>query len=238
MWCSCVGGGRRGFKKIDGELWGCENCSKPTRAVFNKLTAMRAPRGATALLSMHGRRDGINQITFAKQGGERETVLEVAGKPTVLERLWIELDTTMDALMELAMAEKSDEKADLLRIRARAQAETLAILMDPFFTTADEIAREAKRRYDARRKGDEGYTTPGLAGEEYVPPAPPVYKSDKSGPSTPSSSSRRSSKGKSLPPGAIASIKEGIEKGMFTVPQIAKSYGVTEQTVKDQTGLA
>lgn len=252
MFCTCVGGGRRGFKKIDqlqGSLWGCENCGLPTRAVFKSLTAMRAPRGAVALISVFCRLDGINEITFALPGGERETVLEVAGKITVLERLWIELDTTMDALMAMAEAGQVGEPTERLRIKARAQAETLAILMDPFFSSADEVAREAKRRFDARKRGDESYKTPGLAGEEYVPPVtsssaslPRGDESSQTG--TKRTSSRRAggsgsaARTKTLPKDAIPSITQALESGMFTVAQIAKSYGLTEAQVREQTGYA
>jgi hypothetical protein len=208
---------------------------------------MKAPRNAVALISVHGRGDGINQITFALQDGEKETVLEVAGKPTVLERLWVELDTTMDSLMNVASVPNAHEgQVQLLRTRARAQAETLAILMSPFFNNADEIAREAKKRYDARKSGNEGYVTPGIAGEEYVPPAvpssPPRAAGGQTGQSgvsrTKSSSSSSRRTGKTLPPGAIPSIKEALEKKMFTVEQIARSYGLSVDEVKEQVGIA
>lgn len=245
MWCDCVGGGRRGFKRIDKDLWGCEVCGKPTRLVFKKLTAMRAPKDSVALISVFSRTDGINEITFACKGGERKTVLEVAGHATVLERLWAELDTTMDSLMNVASVPNADgRQVELIRTKARTQAETLAMLMSPFFNTADEIAREAKKRYDARKKGDTAYVTPGIAGEEYVPPQPSISsrttadKSDKAPKSGQAARAARGRTGKKLPSEALPTIKQAITSGMFTLEQIAKSYGLSEVEVKEQLGLA
>lgn len=241
MWCTCVGGGRRGFKRIDKDLWGCEECGKPTIQVFKSLTEMKAPIGAIALISVHCRKDGINQITFALEGGERKTVLEVAGNPAVLERLWNELDTTTDSIMNLATLPEVDHKAmNELRVRARTQAETLVMFMYPFFNNVEEVSREAKARWDARRRGVE-HVTPGIAGEEYVPPRR-VGSAD-NGAEEQEPSSRRSNRSsrsrseKTLPTDAVPNIKAAVESGMFTVEQISKSYGVPISQVRSQLGL-
>lgn len=47
------------------------------------------------------------------------------------------------------------------RIRARAYARVLALLMQPFFTEPDAIVREAIRRHSERKKGEEP-ETPGI----------------------------------------------------------------------------
>lgn len=242
MYCACTGGGRRGFRCLAGLLWVCENCDKPTRLVFKKWTNMRAPRGAVALLSVHGRADDVNEITFVCEGGERKMVLEVAGHTGVLERLWAELDATMDTLMNLSGMEGVDEhEVALLRVKARTQGETLLMFTYPFFTSIEEISREAKLRYNARKKG-EVRETPGLAGEEYAPPADNRRAQD-SQETERKPASRRSSRsstrtGKKLPAEALPTIKQALETKMFTVAQIAKSYGVTEEEVKEQVGLA
>jgi hypothetical protein len=177
----------------------------------------------------------MNEITFACQNSERKTVLELAGHPTVLERLWLELDTTMDSLMNIAgvpMAGTSaQESVEVLRIRARAQADTLAILMSPFFNNADEIAREAKLRWESRQKGEERIT-PGIAGEEYVPPAPKISATP-----TPKKKMTKPT-GKRIPESALVTVKQAIETKMFTVEQIAKTYGMTSEEVRLQLGLA
>jgi hypothetical protein len=51
--------------------------------------------------------------------------------------------------------------------RARALAECIAIFMTPFFETADDIAREAIRRWEARRDSDTEYETAGLGIRRY-----------------------------------------------------------------------
>ena len=188
---------------------------------------MRAPRSAVALISVLGRNDGVNEITFALKDGSRKKVLEVAGHPTVLERLWLELDTTMDSLMNVAALSSPDEDAvQRLRIRARTQAETLVIFMTPFFNNVDEVAREAKKRYDARQAGDDSYTTPGLSDEDYVPPA--VNTSSKF-------TVKRT--GNRVPNNAVDAVRQALETKMFTVDEIAASYNMTPDEVKEQFPL-
>lgn len=260
MWCTCKKAYKDGFSRIDrkpdskaqhSDLWGHHLCSKPHYAYFKKLTGMRCPYGAKAIISVFSRSDGINELTFALASGERKTVLQVAKKPTVLERLWEELDTTMDSLMNVASVPNPEEThVEKLRIRARTQAETLAILMDPFFTNADQIAREAQRRWKARKAGDESYETPGLSGEEYVPPEPKVYAASEDSSATGQTGRQtgqigtkapkaapRGSRKKTLPQDGLAQIKQAVEVGMFSISDISRSYGVPEETVKQQLGL-
>lgn len=82
---------------------------------------------------------------------------------TLVGQLWEKLDNEMDGIMA-ADPDSSDKMKHSQR--ARAFAESIAIFMPPFFTTADEVAKEAKRRYDARKAGED-YETPGLGSRRY-----------------------------------------------------------------------
>jgi hypothetical protein len=57
-----------------------------------------------------------------------------------------------------------------LKGKARGIAEMIAIFMNPHFTDANEVAREAKRRADARARLDESYETAGLGQRRYEHP--------------------------------------------------------------------
>lgn len=83
---------------------------------------------------------------------------------TLVEQVWAKVDEDMLALMQ----PEAHTDFAALKARLRAFAEVLAIFMTPHFTTADEIAREAKRRYDNRM--DPEYCTPGLNQRRYEPP--------------------------------------------------------------------
>lgn len=83
---------------------------------------------------------------------------------TLVEQVWEKLDIEMKTIME---GHASDAMAQATgKARARAFAECLAIFMVPHFSTADEIAQEAVRRYKANL-ANEDYVTAGLGQRRY-----------------------------------------------------------------------
>lgn len=194
---------------------------------------MLAPRGAVALLKVFSRADGVNEITFAIEDKTRKMVLEVAAGPTLLQRMWDLLDKEMDSIFKYQ--DKSEQGVFLHKTRARAQAEMIALFMTPHFTTADGIAVEARRRYNARQEGtpdyDPEYETPGLGSRRYQPP-PGIdkYSPSRTEKKAPTPKVKNV---KALPPEAIPGVKLAMESGKFTVPQLAKMYGVSEDTVRE-----
>jgi hypothetical protein len=57
-----------------------------------------------------------------------------------------------------------------LKGKARGAAEMIAIFSKPYFKDANEVAREAKRRADARARKDTEYETLGLGHLRLAPP--------------------------------------------------------------------
>lgn len=76
--------------------------------------------------------------------------------------IWQMLDAEVDIIKNDTDTEQLSRDARVAaRYRARGLAEALAVLMPPFFTTADDIVREAIKRWEARQAGEE-MKTPGL----------------------------------------------------------------------------
>lgn len=196
---------------------------------------MYAPNDAVALLRVFSRADGINEVTFACSNGSRKMVLEMSAGPTLVQKMWMELDTTMDSLMKAARQKPVDEDdakqvqtvVHELRIRARAQGEMLAMFMYPHFNNTDEIAQEAKRRWNARQVGDTEYETAGIGSRRFEPPPGTPARTTPSGPvkSTVKNVKQLSSED-------TEAVKNALESGMFTAEQLAKAYGVSVDTVK------
>jgi len=138
----------------------------------------------------------------------------------ILLETWKKLDNEVTRIREQDPQLNEDAKH-----KGRALAEVLALMMPPFFSDADAIVREALRRYDHR--GNAEYETPGLGVESLK-----IFDN------MPQPKAPTKSSGKTIPDGAAASSKQGIELGMFTVKQIADSYGMFPEEVKEQLGLA
>lgn len=250
MWCTCKSKGKTesGYTRPpDSGLWVCGKCLQPTRLVFEWITSMRAPKNATAVLGSKGKANGIWHVEFATTTGERKTVLyflpypkrpemEKTNPGALLESVWAALDAKMDIIMAGEPDPWSHEQMEAHKTwvrtknEARGIAETLAILMDPFFTDPNEVAKEAARRYKARQAGDDSYETPGLASEIWEPKSPLKDETIRKA-TTP-----RKAIGKPLPPEAVAGAKKALESGKFTVSQIAQMYGVSDEAVKSAVG--
>jgi hypothetical protein len=192
--------------------------------VFEKLTFKRTPRGALALLSVQGRANGVTELTFAMGGGIKATVLTVQPydrrpismgiNPTdVLLETWNKLDYVTADIM-------GGTASDLEKGAARAFAAVLADFMYPFFTDADAIVREAVQRYKNRDNPD--YETPGLGVKFLDAFDNQPMKVDPRTVEVP----------KEITDAQRASIKLGLESGMFTVKQLASTYGVKEVVIE------
>lgn len=249
MWCICTGGGKHGFTRIsNSNLWGCAECLKPTRLVFEKVTDMYAPATAIALLSVHVREDGIHEVKWATPAGEKVTLsyhpyprkVDMNQGRGLLLSLWQRLDIAFAGLKDAP----GDPEIALAKLQCRTLAEVLAEFMQPFFTSADDIAREAQRRYQAQQTGTE-YETPGLAEKIWDPNSrwDGTVFSDESltkvdAGQRPKAAAVSKRTGNKIPNDSINASTQAIQLGMFTVAQIAKTYSMSEAEVKEQLGLA
>lgn len=136
---------------------------------------------------------------------------------TLVEQVWKKVDEDMLALMQ--PGPNTDFAS--LKARLRAFAEVLAIFMIPHFTTADEVAREAKRRYDNRL--DETYCTAGLNVRRYE--APPGTKNVWEKPEEVNKLTVN------LPQATIDQIKNFSQHG-FPNDALAKAHGVSIKVIE------
>lgn len=143
---------------------------------------------------------------------------------TLVEEMWHRLDSVMDELA-LLQAEPEPDHDMLLTLKGRARgiAEMIAIFMRPHFSNANEVAREAKRRADARAREDKEYETRGLGQYRYSPPSAEEAVKYKREP-------------EKRPKPAIVSEDDAakIRKAFnhFPIEMLAKTFGITEAQVK------
>lgn len=153
---------------------------------------------------------------------------------TLLELSWDDLDEVMDVLMD---GNLDADQLQRFRGEARGMAKILARFMSPHLRTADDIAREAKKRWEARKAGED-YETPGLGHRRQEPPpgAPVRAAPGPAQPSRTSSPRTKASKISSLTDQERAAIKFAAESGMFTHKQLADTYGISEADVAQLAG--
>lgn len=142
---------------------------------------------------------------------------------TLVEKAWAILDSHMDELALMPEDEDPELRATL-KGKCRGVAEILAIFMHPHFEDANEIAREAKRRADARARQDAEYETRGLKSLRYAPP--PSEDMDKY---------KREPKKKADNPLVTPEDAQKIRLafGSFPTDMLAQAYGLTEQQVEE-----
>ena len=228
LYCVCKGGRNKldGYVAIpvDNLLWVHSACGRPTRMVFEKVTMNRAPRGARALLSEYGRANGVHELTFSMEGGEKKTILtvhpydrrplEMGINPNdVLLRTWEMLDAQVEII-------KKDPGNRGAQFKGRALSEVLALFMAPFFTDPDEIVREGVRRYDNRDNPE--YETPGV-GQRMLAQFDKMPMAKK--PDTKKVEVRLSEE-------LQGKLRKALDSGLFTAEQLAKSYGVSVEVIK------
>jgi len=196
--------------------------------VFEKVTFNRAPRGATGLMSYSGSTSGIHQLRF-KVGAEEKIILtyhpydrrphSMGINPNdILLETWKKLDEVTSFILDPTL--NAVPEKDEAKIKARAYAEILALMMPPFFIDADAIVREAVQRYKNRDNPE--YETPGLGQKSLAQYDNMPYAHD-----TPKSKAEPELDAKTK-----AAIKMALESGMFTAKQLATSYGVSEATIE------
>jgi hypothetical protein len=88
---------------------------------------------------------------------------------SVIRQAWEQLDEQVDEIMELtAKAEAAgfdkviEVALERAKARARGKAEILALIMAPYYESAEEISAEAGQRWAARKNGTE-HTTKGIS---------------------------------------------------------------------------
>lgn len=158
---------------------------------------------------------------------------------TLVQQMWDKLDDEVNEIMD-----NKSVNPDYHRARARAFAECLAIFMVPFFTTADDVAKEGLRRYKARKEGDSEYETIGLGARRYETPSDAARRPV--GPTTGAPGSQARGRGSRPAAGAPAKVQirlsekdqaaiKKAHEGMpaiFTVAVLAKQFGATEAEVR------
>lgn len=170
-----------------------------------------------------------------------------------LQPIWAKLDAEVNIIkrtVEFDPSVTDDDIRQLMqdaRLRARGLAEALALLMPPFFSTGDEIVREAIVRWEKRQAGEK-YETPGLGMYKFQ--RPPGLKGDPDFPSwvtKPEYDTRDPKpKAKARPveadqPTPVATTsnnltdeeKDKIKKSVgFPISMLARAYNVTPAVIK------
>lgn len=102
-----------------------------------------------------------------------ETNFGASVTQSLLEQAWGILDQHMAMVQSI---EKGHPERENWMNRCRGVAEVIALFMPPHFRTADEVAREAMKRWQAAQNG-EPRRTAGLGDLKYTFPDDPKYKS-------------------------------------------------------------
>jgi hypothetical protein len=241
MYCTCGKTNSYTVNMVDGKAnwdwWVCSTCLLPSFLVFKGLTNMRVPYGAVFCASVYGKRNGQNIITWKMEDGSKKQTVEFHSYPrkvnmdageSLLFRTWELLDSKVDIIM--APPPGDDAAVIAARCQARGICETLAILMQPFITDADDAVRHAIKRWHARKNGTY-HEVPGLS-EHIWDPTKNWDGSDRvlAG-AKPQAKVRRL--GKQLSPEEKVSVKSALEAGMFTPQQLADTFKVSLQQIEE-----
>lgn len=85
---------------------------------------------------------------------------------TLVAQMWEKLDLEVDIIKSIGANPAELEALKLSQTRARAYSDCIALFMQPFFSTPDEVARESTKRWRARKAGEK-YETPGMGHRRY-----------------------------------------------------------------------
>lgn len=141
----------------------------------------------------------------------------------ILLNTWKRLDEYTVTVMEPPGDPEKLEAAH----KARALAEVLTWMMQPFFSDADSIVREAVKRYENRNNSE--YETPGLGIKSLATyDNMPNPSRQKSGPKP---------TGNRIPDTALFMVHQALESKMFTIQQIARNYEMNTDEVEAQLAL-
>lgn len=162
---------------------------------------------------------------------------------TLVEDMWHRLDSVMD---ELALTPEPKEPNENdpnnsvswlsdyigerefranLKGKARGMAEMIAIFMNPHFTDANQVAREAKRRAEARARKDAEYETAGLKSRRFESPGGADLDKYKREPA------RKSKALAKVTPDDAAKIERAYET--FPKDLLAKTFKVSEAEIDE-----
>jgi len=155
------------------------------------------------------------------------------GKMVVLI-CWEILDGVMDELMPLAKQEKEatillgdEQRLFELKAKARGMAEILCVWTVPHYRTANDVAKEAARRYKARVEGNTEYVTLGtviaLASADLA-----ISLGTKATPRKPTPVATKIT----VKPFEQTAIKLGASSGMFTEAELAGMYKISIDEVR------
>jgi hypothetical protein len=171
-------------------------------------------------------------------GGGTTTLSWSIMAASFIEPIWKLLDECMDFIMQPGNSDDDPVYAETRLKRqseARAYANTLAVLMPPFFTHPDQIAKEAKRRWNVRQsdtfdpeRSTVCYATPGIGHLRYKPAETTKVMETTQVLQRPNAIQQL----KALDQATTTAIKGALGSGMFTVKQLAATYGLTEAQVK------
>jgi Arc/MetJ-type ribon-helix-helix transcriptional regulator len=217
-------------------------CRKPSRMVLEKETSMYAPRTATAVLGASGKQTGIHEVTFVTPAGKvvclfyhpyvRKMGMENHPGRHLLLEIWQKLD---EEVYGLKVADSPH--TEYHKNRARAFAETLALLMAPFYPTADDVVREAVARWQARQAG-ESHDTPGLA-EHLWDPMKNMDGSPRTVVGNGTATKSRTTKTKTqvgLQPQQEAFIRKALADKVMDAPSLAAMFKVDMSAIERLIG--
>lgn len=149
------------------DFWVCANCLRPARMVFEKLTHKTAPARATCIKSVVGDSAGRNIITWGTEvSGEKIKTMMFHAYPRKMDmdqgrniclELWHKLDESIDTIRANPGHDMEHDKT-----RANTLAETIQLIMSPFYADTQAVLAESMTRWKARQDGTE-HESPGLA---------------------------------------------------------------------------
>lgn len=155
------------------DFWVCANCMRPSQMVFMKLTNRYTPKRATHMRSVHGHGDGRTTIRWAtEKSGETLTTMVFHAYPRKVDmpgvhdqgrdvcvELWHKLDNTID---QIRGGQVDVQLLEFEKVRASTLADTIALIMSPFYADTNAVLAESMTRWKARQEGRE-HESPGLA---------------------------------------------------------------------------
>jgi len=148
----------------------------------------------------------------------------MAGGPTLVQQMWDLLDARTAELMKPV----PDEEILTTRGQARGIAQCLALFMQPHFSTADDVVREAVKRYKAKQEGTD-YETPGLGSRSLE--SPPLFIAPRR-----TGTATKKAANPSVSDADKASILKA--KGVFPADDLAKIYKVSVEVINQIWGVA
>jgi len=177
------------------------------------------------------------EVQLAEHACPRKGTDNMTWGKSILEKAWDMLDQEVDQIM--AVRDRGAEITEGMKANSRGKAEILALFMHPYFENADDISREAMRRYKSRLAGEE-CITPGVgAGRLILPEGARKEAIGKPVPSTipdaqpaqPRRPAPPAAKKHKLTDEEVAIIKERLEGG-FPVDMLAAAYEVTPAIIR------